>query len=103
MNFVKMAAGHRLDNGFMILDAEAQTRGIIDDDNGVILIGEHAGYKVKLMGFVPDPVYLSGGNVVDNIDGAAISFGVMVVDPEGNETVYVPGVSSSQAVWAKQS
>lgn len=103
MNFVKMAAGHKLDAEFMTFEAEAVTSGIMDDDNSVILIGEHDGYKVKFTGFVPDPVYLTGGNVADNIDSAEISFGILVRDPEGNETVYVPGVSSSKAVWKKQS
>lgn len=103
MNFVKMTAGHKLDAEFMTFEAEAVTNGIMDDDNSVILIGEHAGYTVKFMGFVPDPVYLTGGDVSDNIDGAAISFGIMVRDPEGNETTYIPGVSSSKAVWNKQS
>lgn len=104
MNFVKLNAIQNADDGsFMKFDAEAATRGILDDDSGVILYGEHDGYKVTIHGIVPDPVYLSAGNVEDALVDTEIAFGIMVEDPEGNTALYLPGVKNSKAVWTVQS
>lgn len=104
MNFIKMTANQTDDEDvFLNIAAEAETRGILDDDNGVILFGEHAGYKVRIMGKIPNPVMLQSGDVIDALDETLISFGIAVVDPDGNETVYIPGVKTSQAIWKKQS
>lgn len=104
MNFVKLNAIQNADDGsFMKLEAEAVTRGILDDDNGVILYGEYAGFKVMIKGVIPDPVYLSEGNVEDALADSEIAFAIVVEDPEGYTALYIPGVKDSKAVWTVQS
>ena len=104
MNFVNMNANQSYDEDVSLqIVAEAETKGILDDDTGVILYGEHAGYKVRLMGKIPNPVMIQSGDVVDALDETLISFGIAVVDPDGNTTLYAPDVKTSQAIWKKQS
>ena len=104
MNYVQMTAGQDLDTGdLMKIEAEAETRGIIDEDNNVILYGEHAGYKVKLICEITDPVYLVSGDVVDGLDDADVAFSLEVRDPDGNLTRYFPGVHEGGVVWQKES
>ncbi len=104
MNFINMNAIQTDDEDVSLnIAAEAETKGILDDDNGVILYGEHAGYKVRLMGKIPNPVMLQSGDVVDALNETLISFMIAVMDPDGNTTLYAPDVKTSQAIWKKQS
>lgn len=104
MNFIKMNVGEDINTfDLMKIEAQAVTRGIADDDSGVILYGEHAGYKVTFVAEIMMPVYLSGGTVGDALEDSDMALSIIVEDPEGNVKKYFPGVSNGAAHWVPES
>lgn len=102
MNYVKMATGADISN-FISLELEAVTTGIFDDDTEKFYPGVNAGYKAHMELYILPPVMLSGGTVIDSLDGNMVVAMLNVTDPEGNVKTYIPANSDGQIVWAAQS
>ena len=86
------------------VEAEAELgRLIYDDDIGAYVNGPE-GYKAELTAIIPEPALYAGGQIDNNIDGNYVLVSIRVTDPDGNQTVYVPGVGlDNEIIWTEES